>query len=100
MTEQQHTPILTVLRVLPADRGWEVEVVPLVEGKRSVKEKEFMESFKVGIGREVVSNQMCITSKKRSACEAYRFLYVSLISLSSHRYSYIVFVFSSRFYDS
>ena len=35
-----------------------------------------------------------------SACEAYRFLYVSLISLSSHRYSYIVFVFSSRFNDS
>ena len=37
------------------DRGWEVEVVPtLVTGQRSVKEKEWLESFKVfGIGKEV-----------------------------------------------
>jgi hypothetical protein len=30
VSEQQHTPILTDLRVIAADRGWEVEVVPLV----------------------------------------------------------------------
>ena len=40
VTEQQNTPILTGLRALVTDRGWEVEVVPLVSGQRSVKEKE------------------------------------------------------------
>ena len=35
------------------DRGWEVEVVPLVVGQRSVKEKEWLESFRVfGIDKE------------------------------------------------
>ena len=38
--EKQHTPILTGPRILAADRDWEVEVVPLVVGQRSVKEKE------------------------------------------------------------
>ena len=53
VTEQQHTPILTGLRVLAIDRGWEVEVVPLVVGQRSVKEKELLESFRVfGIDKE------------------------------------------------
>jgi hypothetical protein len=32
---------------------WEVEVVPLVVGQRSVKEKEYLETFKLfGIGKE------------------------------------------------
>ena len=53
VTEQQNTPILTGLRTLVTDRGWEVEVVPLVAGQRSVKEKEWMESFRVfGIDKE------------------------------------------------
>ena len=53
MTEQQHTPILTVLMVLVTDREWKVKAVPLVVGLRSVKEKEWLESFKVfGIGKE------------------------------------------------
>ena len=53
VTEQQHTPILMGLRELVADRGGEVEVVPLVTGHRSVKEKEWLESFKVfGIGKD------------------------------------------------
>ena len=47
VTEQQHTPIIVGLRALTADRGWEVEVVPLVTGQRSVKEKEWLESFRV-----------------------------------------------------
>ena len=34
------TPIIVGLRALAADRGWEVEFVPLVAGQRSVKEKE------------------------------------------------------------
>ena len=52
-SEQQHTPILMGLWTLAADRGWEVEVVPLVSGQRSIKEKEWMESFKIfGIGKE------------------------------------------------
>ncbi len=53
VAEQQHTPILTGLRALAADREWEVEVVPLVAGQRSVKGKEWLESLKVfGIGKE------------------------------------------------
>jgi hypothetical protein len=40
VVEKQHTPILTGLRTLETDRGWEVEVVPLVVGQWSVKEKE------------------------------------------------------------
>jgi hypothetical protein len=52
-SEKQHTPILTGLRALEADRGWEVEIVPLVAGQRSVREKEWLESLKVfGIVKE------------------------------------------------
>ncbi len=40
VSEQQDTPILTGLRVLVTDREWEVEVVPLVVGQRSVKGME------------------------------------------------------------
>ncbi len=51
--EKQHTPLLTGLRVLGADREWEVEVVPLVAGQRSVKENEWLEPLKIfGIGTE------------------------------------------------
>ena len=42
VTEHQHTPILTRLRSLVVDREYEVEVVPLVVGQRSVKEKEWL----------------------------------------------------------
>jgi len=50
--EKHHTPILMGLRTLTVDRKLEVEVVPLVEGHRSVKEKEWLEVFKVfGIGK-------------------------------------------------
>jgi len=50
--EKHHTPILVGLRSLAEDRGWEVEVVPLVVGQRSVKEMEWLEtpSF-LGLGR-------------------------------------------------
>ena len=37
--EKQHIPILTGLIALAEDRGWEVEVVPLVAGQWSVREK-------------------------------------------------------------
>ena len=47
VVEKQHTPILTGLRALTSDRDWEVEVVPLVVGKRSVSEKEWLETFKI-----------------------------------------------------
>ncbi len=40
VADNQHTPILTGLRTLTGERGWEVEVVPLVAGQRSVREKE------------------------------------------------------------
>ncbi len=55
-TMRQHSckslsPILTGLRAVAADREWEVEVVPLVVGQRSVKEKEWLETLRIfGIG--------------------------------------------------
>ena len=53
VSEQQHTPIITGLWSLSGDRGWEVEVAPLVVGQRSVKEKECLESFRVfGIDKD------------------------------------------------
>ena len=54
MEEKQHTPILTGLRTLAGDQEWEVEVVPLVVGQRSVKEKEWWETLKIfGIGKDL-----------------------------------------------
>jgi hypothetical protein len=51
--EQQHVPVLTGLRVLTGERGWEIEVVPMVAGQRSVKEKEWLEALRIfGIGKE------------------------------------------------
>jgi hypothetical protein len=53
VTVKQHTPILTGLRALAVDREWEVEVVPLVVGQRSVNEKEWLETFSIfGIVKE------------------------------------------------
>jgi hypothetical protein len=53
VAEKQYTPILKGLRALAADREWEVEAVPLVVGQRSVKEKEWLETFKIfRIGKE------------------------------------------------
>jgi hypothetical protein len=54
VAEKQHTPILTGLRALAAHRDWKVEVVPLVVGQRSVKEKEWLETFKtLGLGQKM-----------------------------------------------
>jgi hypothetical protein len=58
VTEQQHTPILTGLRALVTDRGWEVDVVPMVVGQRSVKEKEserivWNPSRSLGLGKKM-----------------------------------------------
>jgi hypothetical protein len=53
VAEKQHTPILTCLRALAVDREWKVEVVPLVAGQRSVKEKEWLETLRIfGISKE------------------------------------------------
>ena len=53
VAEKQHTPILTGLRTLTTERGWELEVVPLIVGQWSVKEKEWLESLRIfGIGKE------------------------------------------------
>ena len=40
IVERQHTPILEGLNALTEERGWVVEVLPLVSGHRSVREKE------------------------------------------------------------
>ena len=40
VVEKHHTPIMTGLKALAEEREWEVTVVPLVAGQRSVREKE------------------------------------------------------------
>jgi hypothetical protein len=53
VAEKQHTPILTGFRNLAEERGWEVDVVPLVVGHRSVREEGWLESLRIfGIGKE------------------------------------------------
>ena len=53
LAEKQHTPIMIGLRALAEEREWEVTVVQLVAGQRSVREKEWLEAFKIfGIGKE------------------------------------------------
>ncbi len=46
IAERHHTPILEGLNALVGERGWVVEVLPLVDGQRSVREKECLESMK------------------------------------------------------
>jgi hypothetical protein len=60
VAEKQHTPILVGLNALAEERGWKVEVMRLVAGQRSVREREWLESLKsFGIsaeeGRRIVS---------------------------------------------
>jgi hypothetical protein len=51
--ERQHTPILEGLNALAEERGSVVEVLPLVAGQRSVREKEWLEAMKTfGISTE------------------------------------------------
>ena len=53
VAEKQQTPILKGLGSLAAEREWEVEVVPLVVGQRSVKDKEWLDTLGIfGIGKE------------------------------------------------
>ena len=53
VADKQHAPILTGLRALAEERGWEIEVVPMVAGQRSVREKEWLEALRIfGIGKE------------------------------------------------
>ncbi len=46
ITESHHTPILEGMNTLSGERGWVVEVLPLVAGQRSVREKEWLEAMK------------------------------------------------------
>jgi hypothetical protein len=53
VADKQHAPTLTGLRALAGERGWEIEMVPLVAGQRSVREKERLEALRIfGIGKE------------------------------------------------
>jgi hypothetical protein len=55
VADKQHVPILTGLGSLAGERGWEIEVVRLVAGQRSVREKEWLEALRIfGIGKEDV----------------------------------------------
>jgi len=50
------------------DRGWEVEVVPLVVGQRSVKEKEWLETLRFfGITKDSEDRRKII-SRLRDRC--------------------------------
>ena len=46
IAERQHTPILEGLNALAEERGWMVEVLPLVAGHRSVRGKEWLGAMK------------------------------------------------------
>jgi hypothetical protein len=51
--ESQQKSILEGLNVLTEERGWVVEVLPLVPGQRSVREREWLEVMKTfGISTE------------------------------------------------
>ncbi len=53
IVESHHTPILEGLNVLTEDREWVVEVLTLVTGQCSVREKEWLETVKTfGISTE------------------------------------------------
>ena len=53
VAEKHHTPILEGLNALAKERGWKVEVLPLVVGQKSVRENEWLESLKTfGISAE------------------------------------------------
>ena len=53
VADKQDAPILTGLRALAGERGWEVEAIPLVAGQRSVREKEWLEALRIfGIGKD------------------------------------------------
>ena len=45
IAERQHTPILEGLNALPEERGWMLEVLPLVVVQRWVREKEWLEAM-------------------------------------------------------
>ncbi len=47
VAENQHSPILTGLKTLAEERGWEVALVPLIAGQRSVREKEWLEALRI-----------------------------------------------------
>jgi hypothetical protein len=46
IAESQHTLILEGLNALTEEWGWVMEVLPLVSGQRSVREKEWLETMK------------------------------------------------------
>ncbi len=53
IVEGQYTPIFEGLNALSEEWGWVVEVLPLVAGQRSVREKEWLETMKTfGISAE------------------------------------------------
>ena len=46
IVERQYTPISEGLNALAEERGWVVEVLPLVSGQCSIREKEWLEVMK------------------------------------------------------
>ena len=76
VAEKQHTPIMKGLRALAEEREWEVAVVPLVAGQWSVREKEWLEAFKIfGIGKE--DGQRIITRLGRTLLDEHEKLFGS-----------------------
>jgi hypothetical protein len=76
VAEQQHVPILTGLRTLAGERGWEIEVVPLVAGQRSVREKEWLEALRIfGIGK--VDGQRILGRLRRTLLDEHEKLFGS-----------------------
>jgi hypothetical protein len=64
------------LRALAEEREWEVVVVPLITGQRSVREKEWLETLRTfGIGKE--DGQRIIPRLGRTLLDEYEKLFGS-----------------------
>jgi hypothetical protein len=75
VADKQHTPILTGLRALAEERGWEAEVVPLVAGQRSVRKGMAGNPQVFGIGKE--DGQRIISRLGRTLLEEHEKLFGS-----------------------
>jgi hypothetical protein len=78
VAEKQHTPIMIGLRALAEEREWEVAVVPLVAGQRSVREKEWLEALRIfGIGKQDGQRIILVTRLGRTFLDEHEKLFGS-----------------------
>jgi hypothetical protein len=76
VAENQHSPILTGLKTVAEERGWEVAVVPLIAGQRSVREKEWLEALRI-FGIDKVDGLRIISRLDRNLLDEHEKLFGS-----------------------